>query len=817
MKISYNWIKEYLPGNVTKHGLADSPKKIGSILTSVGLELEGFEKYEEIANSLEGLIIGEVISCEKHPDADKLKVASVNNGHGETLQIVCGAPNVATGQKVVLAPVGITLYPLSGQPITIKKAKIRGVESEGMLCAEDEIGIGESHAGIIILPGDAVTGMAIADYYKIYADWILEIGITPNRTDAMSHLGVAKDICAYISHHEKIPVKVVSPFTENFKPDDNKLAISVVVENSQACQRYSGISISGITVASSPDWLQNRLKSIGVRPVNNVVDITNFILHETGQPLHVFDVDKIKGRKVIVRNLPENTPFITLDNKERKLNHEDLIICDGEQQPMCFGGVFGGIDSGVTNSTSNVFLESAWFDPSVIRKTSFRHNLRTDAAIRFEKGVDISNTVKVLKRAALLIKKIAGGKFSSDIVDVYPSPKEKTEVILKNHYLKKLSGRHYHQETVKSILKSLNFLIVKEGMDDITVSIPFSNPDITLPADIIEEIMRIDGLDNVEIPAAIKMAPAIETNLFETAMKDKIAGWLTGHGFSEIFTNSITNSNYFNSDTLNSAIKIINSLSVDLNIMRPSMLPTGLESISYNLNRKNYDLLLFEFGKTYSTNGAAKYKEQENLAIYFTGNYAEGSWKEKESKTDIYFAKGICNSLLTLAGIDNYQFVAEINDDLYESFNALYDGIVIAEGGIVSPGLLERFSIKQPVFYVRIIWQQLMDLAKNKNLAFVEIPKFPYVKRDLSIVVDKKISYQSVENSINSLQLSKLTGIKLFDLFESVKLGEGKKSFAIGFTFLDKEKTLTDKEVDVMMEKIINNIKKANNAEIRNS
>ncbi len=523
MKISYNWIREYLPGNATKQGLADSPKKIGSILTSVGLELESLERYEEIANSLEGLIIAEVISCEKHPDADKLKVVSVNNGQGETLQIICGAPNVAAGQKVVLAPVGVTIYPLSALPITIKKAKIRGVESEGMLCAEDEIGIGGSHAGIIVLPEDVVPGTAISEYYKTYADWILEIGITPNRTDAMSHLGVAKDICAYISHHEKVPVKVVSPFIENFKPDNKKFVLNVVVENPQACQRYSGLSISGITVDSSPDWLQNRLKSIGVRPVNNVVDITNFILHETGQPLHVFDADKIKGRKIIVRNLPENTPFVTLDNKERKLSHEDLMICDGEQQPMCFGGVFGGIDSGVTNSTSNVFLESAWFDPSLIRKTSFRHNLRTDAAIRFEKGVDISNTVKVLKRAALLIKEIAGGKFSSDIVDVYPSPKEEAEVVLKNHYLKRLSGKHYHQETVKSILKSLNFSIVKEGMDDITVSVPFSNPDITLPADIIEEIMRIDGLDNIEIPAAIKMTPAIETGLFETAMRDKIS------------------------------------------------------------------------------------------------------------------------------------------------------------------------------------------------------------------------------------------------------------------------------------------------------
>lgn len=824
MKISYNWLKEYLPDDAMKPGLADSPKKIGLILTSMGLELENLHKYEEITNNLEGLIIGEVISIEKHPDADKLQVASVNNGQGETLQIVCGAPNIAANQKVVVAPIGATIYPLNGEPFTIKKAKIRGVESIGMICAEDEIGVGESHAGIIILPEDVVPGTPVSAYYKTNVDWVLEIGFTPNRIDAMSYLGVAKDICAYISHHQKIPVKVISPFQENFKADNRKLSIEVEIENPEACQRYAGISISGITVAPSPDWLQNKLKSIGARPVNNVVDITNFILHETGQPLHVFDADKInenlptgQAGKIIVKNLPANTPFITLDGKERKLSNEDMMICNGAQGPMCFGGVFGGIDSGVTNNTSNVFLESAWFNPSSIRKTSLRHNLRTEAAIRFEKGVDISNTVKVLKRAALLIKEIAGGQFSSDIVDVYPAPKEQAEVILKNHYLKRISGKHYHQETVKSILKSLNFSIVKEGIDDITVAVPFSNPDVTLPADVIEEIMRIDGLDNIEIPATIKMAPAIETGLFETAIRDKIAGWLTGNGFSEIFTNSITNSNYFRDDILASTIKIINSLSEGLNIMRPTMIPTGLESISYNLNRKNNDLLLFEFGKTYSTKGIANYDEQENLALYFTANWKLSTWKEKEVKTDIYFVKGICNALLILAGLKNFQFSQSSIDDFSESFIATYNGIVIAEGGNILPNQLEQFSIKQPVFYLRIIWQQLMDLAKNQNLSFVEIPKLPHVNRDLSIILDKEISYQSVENSITSLQISKLTGVKLFDVFESRKLGQGKKSFAITFTFLDKEKTLTDIEVDSMMKRIINILVKENNAEIRNA
>ncbi len=817
MKVSYNWLKEYLPNEVMKPGLADSPKKIGSILTSVGLELESLYKYEEIINSLEGLIIGEVISCEKHPNADKLKVAFVNSGNGETLQIVCGAPNITMGQKVVVAPVGVTIYPLNGDPIAIKEAKIRGVESKGMICAEDEIGIGGSHDGIIILPENVLSGAPISEYYKTYSDWILEIGLTPNRSDAMSHLGVAKDICAYISHHEKVPAVAISPFKSDFKADSKNFSIKVEIENPEACRRYSGISISGITVGLSPDWLQNKLKSIGIRPVNNVVDVTNFILQETGQPLHVFDADKIKGNKIVVRNLPVNTTFITLDNKERKLSNEDLMICNGEGEPMCFGGVFGGIDSGVINTTSNVFLESAWFSPSSIRRTSVRHNLRTEAAIRFEKGVDIGNTVNVLKRAALLIKELAGGQISSDIVDVYPAPKEQTEVILKNNYLKKLSGKHYHQETVKSILKSLNFSVVKEGIDDITVAVPFSNPDVVLQADVVEEIMRIDGLDNIEIPSTIKMTPAIETNLFGSAMRDKIAGWLVGNGFSEIFTNSITNSNYFSNDTLSSTIKIINSLSEGLNIMRPTMLPTGLESISYNLNRKNSDLLLFEFGKTYSTNGTAKYNEMENLAIYFTGNHKMGTWKEKEAKTDIYFVKGICNSLLIFAGLKNFQFSSATVNDLSDSFVATCDGIVIAEGGNILSNLLEKLSIRQPVFYLRILWQNLAGIAEKQDISFEEIPKFPLVNRDLSIIVDKSTSFQSVENSLISLQLSKLTELKLFDVFESDKLGHGKKSFAITFTFLDKEKTLTDKEVDSMMKRVIDVLEKENNAEIRNA
>ena len=541
MTISYNWLSEYLPEKI-------EPEKLSKILTSIGLEVETMEAFEEIKGGLQGLVIGEVLECEKHPDADKLSLTKVNIGTGDTLQIVCGAPNVAVGQKVVVATIGTTIYPSTGEPLTMKKAKIRGAESHGMICAEDEIGLGQSHAGIMVLPATAVVGTPAAEYFNTYTDIIFEIGLTPNRMDAMSHLGVAKDVCAYLSHHNKKDTLVKSPFKNNFKVDHQGLQIEITIENPTACQRYSGVSIQGVTIAQSPKWLQQKLKSIGLRPISNIVDITNFILHETGQPLHAFDADAIMGRKVIVKNVAEGTPFVTLDDKERKLSAEDLMICNAEA-PMCIGGVFGGLHSGVTAATTNIFLESAWFNPITIRKTSFKHSLRTDAATRFEKGVDVSNTVNVLKRAAIMIKEIAGGEIASDITDVYPTPKQKTEVALKYHYLKKLSGKNYHGDTIKNILTSLGFELIKEGQDEMWVKVPFSKPDITIAADLVEEIMRIDGLDNVDIPQMITIAPAVETLAHETTYKEKVANYLVGLGFNEIFTNSITNSAYFTEET----------------------------------------------------------------------------------------------------------------------------------------------------------------------------------------------------------------------------------------------------------------------------
>ncbi|MEO7315561.1 MAG: phenylalanine--tRNA ligase subunit beta [Ginsengibacter sp.] len=813
MKISYNWLKEYLPQNQMVK-MPDCPQKMGEILTSVGLEVEGIEKYEEVSNNLEGIIVGEVLSCEKHPDADKLKVTKVDIGNGEALEIVCGASNVAAGQKVMVATTGATLHPTVGEPFAIKKAKIRGIQSNGMICAEDEIGLGQSHEGIIVLPEDSKVGMHASEYYQLYSDYTIEIGLTPNRMDAMSHLGVAKDVCAYLSHHQKKELKVLSPYKHAFTPDNTVHKIEVVIEDPKECIRYAGVSISGIKVEASPKWLQNRLKSIGLKPLNNIVDITNFILHETGQPLHAFDGDQIKGNKVIIKTLAEKTPFITLDDKERKLSSGDIMICDGDETPMCIAGVFGGAKSGVSENTVNIFLESAVFNAGMIRKTLLRHDLRTEAAIRFEKGVDVSNTVNVLKRAATLIREITGGSISSEIIDVYPVPVEKTVVTLSNHYLKKISGKNYSSETVKNILKSLNFSILREGLDDIQVEVPLSNPDISLPADIIEEIMRIDGLDNIEIPATINMSPAIDANIRQSLLKEKIISWLNGNGFSEIFTNSITNSDYFDKETLSHTVKIINSLSEDLDVLRPSMLPTGLECLAYNINRKNNNLLFLEFGKTYAQKDGA-YSENENLALYFTGHQNEMNWNNPLKKVDIFYVKGICTSIFNLTGLKDFKWTHIKDESLEESLVAVCRDQQIAKVGKISPALRDKFSIKQPVYFVSIDWEKILSLSKKEQTVFKPIARFPQVHRDLSIVLDKGVTYQAVEEMVNSLKIKKLIDLQLFDVFESEKLGNNKKSLAISFTFSDREKTLVDKEIDAMMNSIIDKLEKDLQAEIR--
>ena len=814
MTISYKWLCEYLPAGQPGLSTPVSVERLSQILTSIGLEVEAIHEYEELKGGLKGLIIGEVLETSPHPNADKLKLTSVHIGNNTVLDIVCGAPNVAAGQKVIVAPVGTTIYPANGDPVTMKLAKIRGVESQGMICAEDEIGLGTAHDGILVLPADVKPGTPAAEYFQNYSDTIIEIGLTPNRMDAMSHWGVARDVCAYLSHHDKKNLKLQLPETSHFKAPKVKAPLAITVENKNACPRYSGICIDGITIAESPKWLQHKLKAIGLKPINNIVDITNFIQYETGQPLHAFDTDRIRGQKVIVKNLPADTPFVTLDGKERKLSADDLMICDAEGG-MCIAGVFGGLDSGVTNSTKRIFLESACFDPVSIRKTSFRHGLRTDAATRFEKGTDISATVQVLKRAASLVTGICGGELSSDIYDLYPEPQPKKEISLKYHYLKKLSGKNYHPDAVKDILKSLGFEVEKDNIDALLISVPYHKPDVTLPADVVEEILRIDGLDNVEIPTSIKITPSTDENIDSELIKEKISSFLIGRGHNEILTNSITNKAYYAQEELATVVKMKNSLSAELNIMRPNMLETGLEVVQHNINRKNENLRLFEFGKTYSINSKGKFEEPEHLCIYLSGLEQVASWKQPAVKYDFYALKGIVENLLTLTGISNRQY-GELKEVHFQYGLEVKSGpAVLGKIGAVDKALLDRFDIKQPVFFADLNWNTIVKAALKYKTQFVPVPRFPAVQRDIAMVASLELPYSSVEAVMQKLNLKKLQSVQLFDVFVSNKLGADKKSLAVNFTFLDTDKTLTDQEIDSWMKKIMQSLERDLQVEIR--
>ena len=808
MTISYNWLLDYLPVTI-------EPERLSAILTAVGLEVEALERYEAVKGGLKGLVVGEVLECGPHPNADKLKLTLVEVGGPEPLSIVCGAANVAAGQKVVVALPGTTIYPTNGEPLTLKVAKIRGVESHGMICAEDEIGLGESHTGILVLPADLTPGTPAADYFKPYADTLIEIGLTPNHMDAMSHWGVARDVCAWLSHHEKKTCRPIMPSAAiAFVMGENLLPVEVSILNPGSCGRYSGLTITGITVGESPRWMQDKLKSIGIRSINNIVDITNFVLHELGQPLHAFDLEQIKGRKIIVKNLPEGTPFVTLDGKERKLACEDLMICD-ESGGLAMAGVFGGMHSGINSSTKNIFLESAWFNPTDIRKTSFRHGLRTDAAIHFEKGMDISGTVHAMKRAAELILSLAGGQIASEIVDAYPGKRGRPSVAVTFAYLKKLSGKEYSPEVVKNILLTLGFEIVEENTVSLRISVPFHKPDISLPADIVEEIMRIDGLDNIGIPAAITISPSVENSPAQNAWRRETASWLVGRGFNEILTNSITNSAWFSENELASVVKMINNLSAELNIMRPSMLETGLESIAWNLNRKSERLRFFEFGKTYFTGGVGDYRETNRLCFYLTGNVDADSWKEKGKPADIYYVKGLCERLFELVGLDFPGWKEISHQKMKVALAATAGDRTVIEVGIVDARLLKQFDIRQEVLFADVHWDVLMSLALARRIEFRELPRQLPVYRDLALLVGKSLPYEKVEGAIRNAKLDKLREVKLFDIFESEKLGTDKKSLALSLTFLDEERTLTDKEIDAMVNRIMMFLEKEVQAEIR--
>ena len=796
MTLSYQWLMDHLPLRL-EHGA------LSEILNSIGLEVEDYEPYEEVPGSLKGLIIGQVMEAERHPKADRLSLTWVYVGAGDRLRIVCGAPNVAAGQKVVVAPVGSTIHTSDGRTLTMGVAKIRGEESHGMICAEDEIGLGTSHDGILVLPDDAPVGMDAAAYFKPYTDHVISIGLTPNRSDAMSHRGVARDVCAWLTHHKGLKVQPVDVWDGSLPAAIAGRSLTVRVEDPVACPRYAGIAIEGLQVGESPEWMRRRLKAVGIRPINNVVDVTNYVLMEYGQPLHAFDADRIGGGSIVVRKLPEGTPFKTLDGKERVLHAEDLMICDGTGRPLCMAGVFGGLDSGVTEKTVNVFLESACFEATGIRKSSFRHGLRTDAATRFEKGVDIGHTAEVLRRAAALICQLAGGRIASDVTDVYPKPAKTVEVEVSPAYIRRLSGKDYGKDTIKGILEALGFTMLGESEDRLKVGVPSHKTDISIPADIAEEVMRIDGFDNIGIPPVMRFTPTLDTAHRSESLRERTALALCGKGFTEMLNNSITDSRHYAEEELQSAVRMMNSLSSELDLLRPSMLETGLQSIARNLNQRNLELRLFEFGKTYSMPDPGAYTERERLALFLTGERDGASWARKSEPSGFFQLKGILEGLFAMAGLQGVRFTEFEHPRLDHGLQAGLGDEIFGELGKVSTHTLGRFDIRQPVFYASMDWGLLTSLASSVHPRFRELPRFPTVVRDLSIVVDSGLPYAAVEGSIRNLEIPRLTSHRLFDLFESEKLGKGLKSMALSLHFRDDTKTLTDEEVDGMMNRII--------------
>lgn len=791
MTISYNWLKEYID-------IPESAEDIGKVLTSTGLEVEKVEEHETVKGGLKGLVIGTVITCAKHPNADKLSVTTVDVGGDKILPIVCGAPNVAAGQRVVVAMPGTTVYPSKGEPFTIKNAKIRGEQSEGMICAEDEVGLGESHAGIMVLNTDVPNGTPAAQYFNIQSDYILEIGLTPNRADAASHIGVVRDIKASKNRAIKLPS------VDSFKVDNKNLVIPVEVENKEACPRYSGLTISGIKVTDSPDWLKNRLLSIGLTPINNIVDITNYICHELGQPMHAFDADQITGGKVIVKTLPAGSKFTTLDNKERTLLANDLMICNA-QEGMCIAGVFGGTKSGITENTKNIFLESAYFSADYIRKTSLHHQLKTDASFRFERGTDPNITVYALKRAALLVKELAGGQISSDIVDIYPTPIENRVFEVKDKNIHRLIGKVIPRDEMFGILERLDIKITAKTDDTFTVSVPPYRVDVLQEADITEEILRIYGFNNIELSDTASTDYLAE---FPVKSIDKykrnIGEMLIGNGFYEIWTNSLTNQSYQEKNKLTfkgEAVEILNKLSEEQGILRQTLLFTGLEVCAYNINRKQKDLKLYEFGKIYYKE-AGKYNEEERLVLFMTGNVETENWRHKTQSVTYYDLAQQVQHVLQKSGVTNIK-QETIKDQLLEYGSKLFRGNEeIGKLGKVKPALLKDFGVKQEIFYAELNTSLLFQAA-NPKLVIKEVAKFPEVRRDLSLVLDKQVNFNEISNVVLNTEKRLIKNIIAFDVYEGENIPQGKKAYALGFTLLDETKTLTDDEIDKTMNRLM--------------
>jgi len=803
MKISVDWLKDYID-------IEDSTEELAHKLTNTGLEVEGIENFEEIPGGLEGLIIGEVMSCEQHPNADKLKLTTVRTGKEEIVPVVCGAPNVATGQKIVMAPVGTTLHPTGGGNFKIKKAKIRGEVSEGMICAEDEIGFGTNHDGIIVLDTDLPVGTPVKEHFEIKSDDVIEIGLTPNRADATSHIGVARDIKAISRKDIRIPD------VSGYKNDNNDLPIEVIVENVEACPRYSGVTIKGVTIRESPKWLQTRLMSIGLAPINNIVDITNFILHEFGQPLHAFDADKIKGGKVIVKTLEEGTKFITLDEEERSLKTNDLMICD-ESDGMCIAGVFGGLGSGINESTRNIFLESAYFSPDFVRKTSLVHDLKTDASFRFERGTDPNITVHALKRAAMLIRELAGGTISSEIVDVYPEPIVDFSVEMKYHNINRLIGKTLDKENIFNILKSLDIRIEDECADGFAVSVPPYRVDVKREADVIEEILRIYGYDNVEIPDQLNsdyLADFPEKDIYK--IQEKLSDIMSSNGFNEIMTNSLTNpafSEKIKGFNAKEDIEILNKLSPELGVMRQKVLFTGLEVLSYNINHRQKDLKLFEFGKGYSK-GSENYVEQNELVIYLTGNIESESWIRKSRQVEFHDLYEIIQILFDKFNIHNLEMEFSNDPVITNGISFLKDGTLIARIGYLDKSITKFAEIKQEILVADINWDQFLDEA-NMNITYEPVPKFPEVRRDLSLVIDRNVTFKNILQIVNKNESKLVRNVNVFDYYVGENLAEDKKAYALSFILQDKEKTLTDKAIDKTMNRLMLAFEKELGAVIR--
>lgn len=798
MTIAYNWLKEYID-------IPESPEEIGKVLTSTGLEVESVNVFETVRGSLNGLVVGEVLTCTKHPNADKLSLTTVSVGHAHPLRIVCGAPNVAQGQKVVVAPVGTTIFPVKGEPFTIRSAKIRGEVSEGMICAEDEIGLGESHAGIIVLESNATVGMPASRYFNIQSDHVIEIGLTPNRADATSHIGVARDIKALKNRLIKWPV------VDAFRTENTNLTIPVVIENTEACPRYSAVTISGVFVAPSPQWLQHRLRSIGLTPINNIVDITNFVCHEMGQPLHAFDADAIKGNKVIVKTLPAGTRFTTLDGKVRTLLATDLMICHtgngqkGGEEGMCIAGVFGGAHSGIRETTKNIFLESAYFSSAFIRRTSLHHQLKTDASFRFERGTDPNITVYALKRAALLIKEIAGGSISSEIVDIYPDKIENRRIEIKDRNVNRLIGKVIPRQEIRSILGRLDIDLLEEKEDRYLVSVPPYRVDVSQEADVIEEILRIYGFNNIELSHTASTDYVAEFPARNIDRYKKSTGeLLVANGFYEIWTNSLTNHAYQEKHRLTfegEPVEILNKLSEEQGVLRQTMLFTGLEVCAYNINRKQRDLKLYEFGKVYSRKDA-KYHEREKLALYITGNVESENWQHKVQAAGYYDLAQAIHNIFEKTGIKELKQESE-SDQLFDYASKLsVEKQVIGKAGKVRSALLKDFGIRQEIFFAELDTSLLFRFA-NPKLVIQEVAKFPEVKRDLSLVLDAPVRFDEIRSLILNTEKRLVKSIGVFDVYEGANIGKGKKAYALSFTLQDATKTLTDEEIEKTMQRLI--------------